>query len=157
MKAIIAGLARISPLLCIWLCFLGTTDAPAAGFPAAGIDSFPTTSPFCVTINGVTYRADVSDPGTMVTRSAVTTEAVEGLLAVATNFCAACSPTVSDADIGCFPAGLGGPPARREIHTEMLSLGMCGATADGRVVCYLAGQPAANALAGRIPGQSNYR
>jgi hypothetical protein len=142
--------------LCVSLSAIATQFCFAA-LPPAGIDSFPTFSPFCVTINGVTYRADVQDPSTTVSRSAPTTEGGEGALPMPIIGCPACSITAADADMPCFPPGLGGPAARREIHTEMLALGMCGAATDGRVVCYLAGQPAANALAGRVPGQANYR
>lgn len=146
------GKARRNSGTLIVLALAASLLVPAAGvrggpFPAGpAIDpSFPTASPFLVIINGVTYSTMLNDPAMVVTRSAVTTEGSEGAEAVSNTGYAACSATVSDADIGCFPPDLGTEAARRELHAEMLSLNMSG-TAVGRNVRYLAGQPAYDAL-----------
>src|SRR5262249_8418196 len=76
---------------------------------------------------------------------------------VPTAGCTVCATLVQDSDIGCYPLAADTAGSRRELHTEMLSLNMCGPTMDSHVVCYLAGQPAADALAGRLPGGANYR
>ena len=125
-------------------------SAAFAQFPPIGQDTFASASGFSVTVNTVTYSGLINDPMTTVGRSAVTTEGA-GAVAVDITNCAACTSPVSDTDITCFPVPSGGPATLRELHTEMVSLDMCGtatATIPGTfTVCYLAGQPAATALA----------
>ena len=128
-------------------------------FPAIkGWDTLPTSSPFHVTIGLDSYSAFVTDPATKAGYSGVFAEQEEATSPareVDTAGYLACSNTVSDADIGCFPSGLPNEPGRREIHTEMLSLNLSGKNGEVTVT-YLAGQPAADALAGR-PGAVWYR
>jgi len=115
-------------------------------FPPLGIDTMQTSSMFSVTINGFNYFANVSDPSTMVGRSAATTDGNAAAVPVATGACVVCQPTIADADITCWAPGMGGPGTRREVRVEMLSLNMCGTTSGGLQVCYKAGQPAWNEL-----------
>jgi len=124
-------------------------------FPPAEVDVFATGSGFSVTINGVDYLGLLSDSQTTVGRSGPISEATEGVpVPVPTGSCGVCQTTVADSDIDCWTPGSGGPGARREVHTEMLSLNMCGAIGM-YTVCYLAGQPASVALAG-VSGAAYY-
>jgi hypothetical protein len=123
-------------------------------FPPAGIDSFPSSSLFSVTINGTVYSTFVMDPETIIGRSGPVSEATEGSEPVPTGPCPHCQATVSDADMSCFPGGSGGPPPRREVHGEMLKLHLCGVVGP-KAVCYLAGEPAWEALSA-VGGTAHY-
>lgn len=115
-------------------------------FPPLGVDTMQTSSMFSVTIGGVNYFANVSDPSTTVGRSAATTDGNAAAVPVAVGGCLVCQATIADADITCWAPGMGGPGTRREVRVEMLSLDMCGTTSGGVTVCYKAGQPAWDAL-----------
>jgi hypothetical protein len=133
---------------------LGSTVFAQGTFPPAGIDTFPSSSLFSVTIRGTVYSTVVSDPGTIIGRSGTVTEATEGAAPVPTGPCPHCQGTVADSDMSCFPGGFGGPGPRREVHGEMLKLQLCG-IAGSAVVCYLAGEPAWQAL-NSVGGAAHY-
>jgi len=150
---------RVSLAVSALILLLAGTVTVRGDFPAGGVDSFPTKSVFSVTIIGPTCPAPgrictgtVTDPATTVGRSnSIASEAGEGAVPVPVGpcpgpgcpagVCTACTNTAGDPD--CFPVGSGKVP---EVHTEMLSLRLCGPCTCG-TCCYLAGQPAHDALA----------
>ena len=131
---------------------VGAQDFP----PAAGIDEFPSGAPLSITVNGVTYETFAgADNDTMVGRSAPIGEGDPmdvGGTPVPTGACTACAPMVLDADLTCWPDPPPPPTFEAgdvdELHTEMLSLDLCGPITVGPPgeLCYLAGQPAFDAL-----------
>lgn len=129
-------------------CLNNVADCPLGGLEACAL-----------TIYG---NLGTTDPATVASRSAVIGEGTAGDgggTPVLTPGCANCAGAVSDADLTCWPA----PPPNweanansREVHTEMLSLQLCGTCTLGPCIqiCYLAGQPAFNALAAVGAGAS---
>ncbi len=173
------------------IALLAVALAPpaAAQFPAAGIDQFISNAPLAVQIgncatggsrcannadctvgdcNFTRYSGRGVDPATTVGRSATHTQGSAsdtGGTTVPITGCAACDPTVADSDLACKPLAppnpawqLAGLP---EVHTEILSLELCGPcnpdptkSAPCIEICYKAGQPAFAALAALAPPQT---
>lgn len=134
--------------------------------PAPGIDVFPSTAELCVVVDGLAYHVPLAvDFTTAVAHSSPIGEGSPpddpAGTAVPTAGCPACDPTVSDSDMTCWPAP---PPPWEtragvpEVHTEMIDVALCGGPCGGACgacgvvpgacteMCYLAGQPAWDAL-----------
>ncbi len=138
-------------------------SGPATDGPfASDTDFWVTITPAPTAPITYTYSTTfITDPDTQVGRSAIITEGSpsddpNGTLII-TGLCTACSPVVKDSDFTCWPVippNWENDPGKREIHTEILSLDLCGTAVSNEpgnltpYVCYLAGQPAYDALDG---------